>query len=122
MSLEDDLRDLIRDVTRLTLREVLPELLREYLKPHVDAPRRERIDGTPLSSKAAADYAGVSPETIREWVSKGLLRAQRAGRVIKIRQSDLDAYLARAGSHDDGVIDLSERAREILSGKKRSRE
>jgi excisionase family DNA binding protein len=84
----------------------------------MEQPKVARSDGRPLSTEAAAAYAGVSAATIREWVSTGQLRAQRAGRVIKIRQGDLDAFLARAGTHDDGVIDLSERAREILSGKR----
>ena len=57
-----------------------------------------------------------------EWASSGRLRSQRAGRGLRLRKSDLDAFLSRAEPRGEGVIDLSERAREILSGAKRSKE
>ena len=86
MTIESDLRDLIREATKLALRDELPALLREHLKPLMEQPKVARSDGRPLSTEAAAAYAGVSAATVREWVSAGQLRAQRAGRVIKIRQ------------------------------------
>lgn len=122
MSLESDLRDLIREATKLALRDELPAIIREHLRPFLARQEATTDRGEALSTHAAAEYAGVSPATIREWVSAGRLRAQRAGRVLKVRKSDLDAFLARSAPREHGVIDLSERAREILSGKKPSRE
>jgi excisionase family DNA binding protein len=122
MTLESDLRDLIRDAAKLAIRDELPSLLREHLKPLVEraAPGPDR--GEALSTVIAARYANVSPATVRAWVASGQLRAQRAGRVLKVRRADLDAFLARSAPREEGVIDLSERARAILSGKKRAKE
>lgn len=122
MTLESDLRDLIREATKLAIRDEVPAILREHIKQLVERDERATDRGAALSTVDAAEYVGVSPATIREWVNAGQLRAQRAGRVLKVRRGDLDAFLARAAPRGDGVIDLSERAREILSGHKRSRE
>jgi excisionase family DNA binding protein len=47
-----------------------------------------------LTPAAAAEYAAVSEDTLRAWISSGQLRAGRVGRVIRIRRSDVDALLA----------------------------
>ena len=122
MTLEADLRDLVREAMKLALRDELPALIREHLKPILEREAACADRGVALSTGEAAAYAGVSPATSREWVNAGQLRAQRAGRVLKVRRGDLDAFLARSEPRGEGVIDLSERAREILSGKKRSKE
>jgi excisionase family DNA binding protein len=115
MTLESELQAMIREAAKLAIRDELPALLREHLKPLVEraAPGPER--GEALSTIRAARYADVSPATVRAWVASGQLRAQRAGRVLKVRRGDLDAFLARSEPRNGEVIDLSERAREILS-------
>jgi excisionase family DNA binding protein len=47
-----------------------------------------------LSVKEAADYLGVKPATIYDWRTdnKGP-RAVKVGRLVKFRESDLDAYI-----------------------------
>jgi excisionase family DNA binding protein len=120
MTLESDLRELIRDATKLALRDELPAIIREHLKPLLERQERSAERGEALSTVAVASYAGVSPATVREWVSSGQLRAQRAGRLLRVRRSDLDAFLARSSPRGEGVIDLSARAREILSSARRS--
>ena len=122
MTLEQELRDLIRDATKLAIRDEVPAILREHLRQLLEREQRPAEQGEALSTVQAARYAGVSPATIREWASAGQLRVQRAGRVIKVRRGDLDAFLARSAPRGEGVIDLSERAREILSGAKQPRD
>ena len=52
-------------------------------------------DTSTLTTGDAAKVAGNSPATIRSWVLKGILRADRtAGGVRLIRLADLQAVLA----------------------------
>ena len=37
-----------------------------------------------------ADYAAVSEDTLREWISRGWLPNARVGRVQRVRRSDID--------------------------------
>jgi excisionase family DNA binding protein len=48
-----------------------------------------------LTVLEAADYASVSTQTVRRWIRAGDLRILRAGRQIRIDESDLVAYLHR---------------------------
>lgn len=52
-------------------------------------------DPTPTGSQSvagAAEYLGVSKDTVRRRIADGTLRAERIGpRLIRIRQADLDA-------------------------------
>ena len=45
----------------------------------------------PLTLRAAADYCGVSVETMRARVADGTIPAARLGTAIRIRPADLDA-------------------------------
>lgn len=49
-----------------------------------------------LSTGEAAQYARVSPRSIRRWLDQGKLRALHAGRELRIRRADLD-QLMRGG-------------------------
>jgi excisionase family DNA binding protein len=122
VTLDDYLATLIRDATKLAIRDEVPAIMRECLARLESAPHAESVGerDPPLSTKTAARHAGVSEPSIRAWVASGQLRAIRAGRVIKVRRSDLDAFLARSAPREGGVIDLSARAREILSSARRS--
>lgn len=44
-----------------------------------------------LSVEDAAEITGLSRPTIRRHISTGLLKAYRAGRIIRIREDDLAA-------------------------------
>lgn len=49
-------------------------------------------DPVDLSPAEAAAYKGVNESTIRRWIYKGLLPAQRVGpRLLRIKRADLDA-------------------------------
>ena len=61
-----------------------------------------------LSVKKAAKYADVSERTMREWLKDGLHCSRRTRKTIRIKCSDIDAYLERymvSESKIDDVID-----------------
>jgi excisionase family DNA binding protein len=52
-----------------------------------------------LTPTQAAHYAGISPRTLRRYITEGRLIGYRLGpRVIRIDLADLDALLARLES------------------------
>jgi excisionase family DNA binding protein len=55
---------------------------------------RDRNDGRPLLTVAeAAGYLKVNPKTVYGLVRSGKLRSLKVDNVLRIRPSDLDAYL-----------------------------
>jgi excisionase family DNA binding protein len=48
-----------------------------------------------LTAQEAAAYLRVPLQTIYDWVHGGKLPAQRAGRLLRFRRSELDAWLNR---------------------------
>jgi excisionase family DNA binding protein len=48
------------------------------------------------SSREAAEYLGISENTLYRLIDEGLLPAYRPGRSLRLRTPDLDAYLERA--------------------------
>lgn len=66
-----------------------------------------------LSVAKAARIADVAPGTIRTWIRKGRLTAQRAGRVLRVSRSELDRFMS--GSPDSAQqAETARRAREIF--------
>ncbi len=49
-----------------------------------------------LGTTAAARYLGITPRTLYRLIDQGRVPAYALGRVYRVRQSDLDAYLATA--------------------------
>ena len=77
------------------LREVVRDVVREELAGLValrsDADRY-------LPTADAASLAGVAKGTIRRWVRENRIPGHRAGRVLRVRTSDLQRLLA-SGAH-----------------------
>ena len=48
-----------------------------------------------LSVKEAAEFARLAPSTIRLYIRKGKLKAQKVGRRVIISRGDLEAFLSR---------------------------
>jgi excisionase family DNA binding protein len=49
-----------------------------------------------LSLKQAAEYLGVSPNTVRNYIAREGLKYKRVGpKLIKFRRADLDAFTDR---------------------------
>ncbi|MGY9074242.1 MAG: helix-turn-helix domain-containing protein [Acidimicrobiales bacterium] len=46
-----------------------------------------------LSTKEAARRLGITPRTLYRFVDMGELTAYRFGRVIRLQQTDVDAYI-----------------------------
>jgi len=53
-----------------------------------------------LTSEQVADALSVTPQTIRNWIKKGALPAERYGHVFRIRSEDFAAF---AGQRVDGA-------------------
>tara|TARA_R110002096_G_scaffold259030_1_gene452549 strand:- start:3275 stop:3709 length:435 start_codon:yes stop_codon:yes gene_type:complete len=103
-SVDFALRELVRDVVREELRVAVRELSQQ---PQ-EAPY--------LNAHQAAEIAGVTAATIRDWVRKGELRGSRAGRLLRIKSSDLESFLERALAPVETVqdVDIDARVAEML--------
>lgn len=78
-SFDEMLRTMVRDVVREEVARARPQA-----DPDFDAH---------LSTRTAAQHAGVAIGTIRRWIREGKLRELRAGRHLRVRRADVDALL-----------------------------
>ena len=82
-------------------------------KPGAPVQRVERLGPTrPLklmSVQDAANYAKVSTQTVRRWIKAGCLKIYRAGRQIRIDESDLVDCLSLQEFKCDNSITLNSR-------------
>ena len=61
------------------------------------------MDEVFVTVSEVAELLRLNPQTVRNWIDRGILPAVRVGsRRVRIRQSDLDAFLS-AGSTDGAV-------------------
>ncbi len=49
-----------------------------------------------VSTKAAAEYLGITPRTLYRLVDEGQLPAYKFGRVLRLKQADVDAFVESA--------------------------
>jgi excisionase family DNA binding protein len=59
--------------------------------PSTRASRRGRL----LPLQDVAEQIQVSIKTVRRWIERGLLPAHRLGRVLRVSEEDLDAFISR---------------------------
>jgi excisionase family DNA binding protein len=97
-SIDAALRHALKDVVREVFREELQRM------ESVSAPAADTSGGY-LTAQQAAQYAQVERDTIYEWVSKGKLRARRAGNRLRIMQNDVERFLSADESSTDLVTD-----------------
>jgi len=95
-----------------TLRSMVRDIVREELVR--SAPATTPDPRTHLSTRAAAQHAGVALGTIRRWIHDGKLRELRAGRHLRVRRTDLDALLC--GDRTGPDPSPEELAREAFGG------
>jgi excisionase family DNA binding protein len=55
-----------------------------------------------LSVEEAADYLGISPGTMRNWLSMRRLEHVKVGRLTRVAQAVLDRYIAANTVRADG--------------------
>ncbi len=53
-------------------------------------------DGDWLSTKEAASALGLTPRTLYRLIDEGQLPAYRFGRVIRLKQSEIDSFVAKS--------------------------
>jgi excisionase family DNA binding protein len=70
--------------------------------------RAEDAEGSPdatwLSTQEAARRLGVTPRTLYRFIDQGELTAYRLGRVIRLKLSDVDAFI-EAARIEPGTLD-----------------
>jgi excisionase family DNA binding protein len=106
-----------------TVDQALRELLREAHSPlqkQIEAlatrlTRDAAETDAVVSVRTAAKLASVSPGTVRNWVRTGQLSRLGAGRLVRIRRSDLLVLLSRGDSTDRTSATAEEQATRILS-------
>lgn len=94
-------QEVIREVVREVFRQELPLLIKDA------AAGRGSMQY--LAAGEAAKVADVAADTIRTWVRKGMLKGYYAGRVLRVRRDELEAFLARKGGQaavSDAAIDM----------------
>jgi len=57
--------------------------------------KTQKPSGDLMQVPDAATYLSVSPKTIWSWVYERRLPSYRLGRSVRLKQSDLDAFLQR---------------------------
>ncbi len=77
-----------------TIRSIVREVVREELAQRADA---RPANDCYLPTADAAALVGVAEGTIRRWIRERRLPSHRAGRVLRVRTSDLHDLLAGGG-------------------------
>ena len=79
--------------------EALFVLLKRLVKPSWASSPAPSAPDPWLTPADAATYTAVSEDTLRAWITGGLLPVGRVGSIIRIRRCDIDALLtSRAGA------------------------
>ena len=78
-------------IDRLGLRQEITELVRQELLRGLD--RLDQGDEF-MSTRAAAQLAGVAQGTVRRWIREGRLTAHHAGRVLRVKRADVERLMA----------------------------
>jgi len=62
--------------------------------PHAVNAHRRRAPNRFFTVLAVAERLGVSERTIRRWIAAGILPVHRFGRLVRVSETDLVAFLA----------------------------
>jgi len=98
------------------IRRIVREEVRAALAEAVEsgAMAKEESGADYLSIDEAAKIARLHHTTLRDWIKDGSLKAFRAGRVYRIRRSDLDERLT-AKAADPIAIRIEDRVNAIVA-------
>ena len=81
-------------LTELQLRELIRQEVLAVFTNHSGTPTKPTKPF--LTVKEAADFARISPSTVRLYIRKRQLRAQKVGRRVIIAAPDLEGFLSRS--------------------------
>ncbi len=114
MTVDDAVRSVLREEVRKIVREEFRAAVEE-LRTLPPATQKEF-----LSVEEAADLVDVSETTVREWLAKGL-KQYKQGRVLRIRRSELLAFLSASNNSPEvgAEVDVEKRAVAILARSRR---
>ena len=105
--LEQTLRALIGEGVQRALRKELRLAIEELRSA---APTVKEF----LSVQEAAELVDVSATTVREWMAAGLRHYQK-GRVVRLRRSELLAFLSVKSPQAEAEVDVEQHAVAILA-------
>jgi len=110
-----DLRRRLEEQGQQDDAHVVEQLIQQAL---VGEPKSERPFYTVTE---AAKLVGVSGQTVKNWVSRGMLKGYRLGGRVVIPRAELDTYksLAEAAKGLDPLPDVREVIAEIRAGRRR---
>lgn len=80
--------------------------LREIIRDELKAVIRQELANKPaavgdyVSASEAARIASVQVQTVRAWMRSGKLKEYKAGRVLRVRRSELELFLATGPAAD----------------------
>lgn len=87
---------------------LLRDLVREEVRAALAEQRRPAPAPTYLTVRDAAGCAGVAPTTIRRWIQEGSVPGYGAGRGLRVRCDDLEAYLDSRRGSGTGSVELTD--------------
>jgi excisionase family DNA binding protein len=91
----------LEEALRAAIRAELNALFEERIRPLLEARQPDATQvraGVPMyaSTADAAKMVGVSPGTVQAWVREHRLRGHKAGRLLRIKIQDLQAFMTQA--------------------------
>ena len=105
------------DVIPQAIDQALPKIVAEVRRV-IDADTRHVAGAMYVRSQTAAKMMSAHPSTVRKLVAEGKLGRYTVEGQLRIKVSDIHAYLAREGGAASPAIDINERALAILSQSK----
>jgi excisionase family DNA binding protein len=111
----------VREIVRAVADEVIPLAIDRAL-PKIIAEVRRVIDADERNGAAmyvrvqtAAEMMSAHPSTVRKLVAEGKLGKYTVEGQLRIKASDIHAYLGRQGGAPSPTIDINQRALAILT-------
>lgn len=68
----------------------------------------ENINDGWIGIEQAAQYIGVNKDTIRNWIKKGTIPANRVGKLWKFKKSELDEWIKSGRSANASQSEVDE--------------
>jgi excisionase family DNA binding protein len=121
------MHDFVEEIARAVIDQAIPSLLDRVLpkviaevKNTLDADTRTAAGAVYVKVQTAAEMISAHPSTVRKLVAEGKLGKFTVEGQLRVKVSDIHAYLARDGGPTSPTVDLNERALAILRDKPRN--